>query len=96
MDVPEPRAKRRHGDRLDLVPRPVGTTPGELAGLHQRFPVLLDNDEDIALWLGETGAPMQEIKTLVRVYDGEMIFEEEKKDPPPAKAKHNDDQPSLF
>lgn len=76
---------------------PVTTdAPPAIHSKDDRFPVLLDNDDDIALWLGETGAPIPEIKTLIRVYDGEMIFEEEKKDPPSAKAKRNDDQPSLF
>jgi putative SOS response-associated peptidase YedK len=65
-----------------------------------RFPVLLDNDADIALWLGETGAPLEEIKTLVRVYGGELIVEEEKKPDvaKPAKAARVKDtaQASLF
>ena len=43
--------------------------------LDDRFPVLLANDEDIALWLGETAAPLEEIKTLVRVSAGALIVE---------------------
>ncbi|HEX2591852.1 MAG TPA: SOS response-associated peptidase family protein, partial [Rhizomicrobium sp.] len=80
---------------------PVTTFSPEIVNSKDdRFPVLLDTDEDIALWLGETGAPLEEIKTLVRVYDGELIVEEEKKDEPKKSAKSaspkTEDQPSLF
>jgi putative SOS response-associated peptidase YedK len=79
---------------------PVTTFSPEIVSTKDdRFPVLLDSDEDIALWLGETGAPLEEIKTLVRVYDSELIVEEEKKDEP-AKAKParrtDERQASLF
>jgi putative SOS response-associated peptidase YedK len=79
---------------------PVTTLSPEIVHTKDdRFPVLLDNDEDIAFWLGETGAPLEEIKTLVRIYDGALIVEEEKKDEPAKKPKtraKSAEQPSLF
>jgi len=64
-----------------------------------RFPLVMDNESDISLWLGEASAPLEEIKTLVRAYPGPLIVDEEKKEEPKstkAKAKPSNDQPSLF
>jgi len=80
---------------------PVTTSsPAIVHTKDDRFPVLMDSDEEIALWLGETGAPLAEIKTQVRTYAGELIVDEEAKpepSKPPKAAKAKDDaQPSLF
>jgi putative SOS response-associated peptidase YedK len=73
-------------------------SPPSIHSKDDRFPLVMDNESDIALWLGETGAPLQEIKTLVRTYEGDLIFEEERKPQEtarPAKQK-TVAQPSLF
>lgn len=89
----------RHGAFHVFVP--VTTySPAIVNTKDDRFPVLLDTEADIALWLGETGVPLEEIKTLVRIYDGELMVEEEKKDepkkPPKAAKPKSEAQPSLF
>lgn len=57
---------------------------------------------DIALWLGETGAPLAEVKASLRPYPGALVVEEEtvlypRKPPPPRPRRSDDDnQPGLF
>jgi putative SOS response-associated peptidase YedK len=87
----------RHGAFHVYVP----VTTDSPAAIHtkdDRFPVLLDSEEEIAVWLGETGASLEEIKTLVRIYEGELTVEEEKKPvrSPRRAREEKDNQPCLF
>jgi putative SOS response-associated peptidase YedK len=78
---------------------PVTTdSPPAIHTKDDRFPVLLDSEEDIALWLGETGAALEEIKALASIYEGELNLQEERKPDAPSKARRakNHSQPSLF
>ena len=87
----------RHGAFHVYVPVTTDSPPA-IHTKDDRFPVLLDSEEQIALWLGETGASLEQIKTLVRVYEGELQVAEEKRPEESrrtARAK-DDRQPSLF
>jgi putative SOS response-associated peptidase YedK len=76
---------------------PVTTdSPPSVHSRDDRFPLLFSMEEDVALWLGETGVPPAEIKSLIRMFEGELIVEEEKKPTAPLKAAKRDDQPGLF
>jgi putative SOS response-associated peptidase YedK len=72
-----------------------------LAAKDERMPALLCDDEDVATWLGETGATDAELNALLRPYEGSLVMREQepsKKDglpPKPRKAKP-ELQPELF
>lgn len=56
----------------------------------ERMLALLCDDEEVATWLGETGATAAELKALLRPYDGSLVVREQepsKKDAPPPKPK---------
>ena len=62
------------------------------------MPALLRDDEEVATWLGETGATDAELKALLRPYDGSLVMREQessKKDASPPKPTP-DPQPGLF
>jgi putative SOS response-associated peptidase YedK len=87
----------RHGAFHVYVPVTTDSPPA-IHTKDDRFPVLLDSEEEVALWLGETGAPLEEIQRLVRTYRGELnVAEEERRDSSPRTTRpKNDRQPSLF
>lgn len=61
----------------------------------ERMPAILDGDEAIALWLGETPAPLEDVKAVLKPYAGELIIEiQERRRPSPP--PRNRDQPRLF
>jgi hypothetical protein len=60
---------------------------------------LLRDDEEVATWLGETGAVDADVKALLRPFDGSLVVREQepsKKDTPPKKPTKPDPQPGLF
>ncbi len=66
-----------------------------------RMPALLRDEDEIATWLGETGATGAELKSLLRPYDGSLVMREQdgpKKDKPPPKPKKQkpDPQPGFL
>jgi putative SOS response-associated peptidase YedK len=66
-----------------------------------RMPALLRDDDEIAMWLGESGASEADLKALLRPYDGELVMREQdppknKQDGPPARPKKPEPQPGLF
>ncbi|HWA02293.1 MAG TPA: SOS response-associated peptidase family protein [Rhizomicrobium sp.] len=67
----------RHGALHVFVPVTTESPPS-VRSKDDRFPVLLDSEDGIALWLGESSAPVEDIKTLFRIYEGELIVREEK------------------
>jgi putative SOS response-associated peptidase YedK len=73
-----------------------------LAAKDGRMPALLRNEDEVAMWLGETGASGAELKALLRPYDGSLVMREQDgpkpkgdKTPKPKKPK-TDPQPGLF
>lgn len=92
----------------DLVGGPLRTfamvTTDSVAPLNERdsrMPAILANEDEIAIWLGETGADGAELKALLRPYEGELVMREQdgpKKDGPPPKPKKAkpEPQPGLF
>jgi putative SOS response-associated peptidase YedK len=83
-----------HGSLHVFVPVTTASPPAVHAK-DERFPALLVSEEEVALWLGETDAPLAEVKTVIRTYTGELIVQEEKKTPPPKKPTAKA-QPDLF
>jgi len=71
-----------------------------LAAKDSRMPALLRDDDEIAMWLGETGASAPELKALLRPYNGSLVMREQSPGKPPPKprrnAKPNTRQESLF
>ena len=48
-----------------------------LAAKDGRMPALLRDEEEIATWLGETGATDAELKALLRPYDSSLVMREQ-------------------
>jgi putative SOS response-associated peptidase YedK len=72
-----------------------------LNGRDNRMPAILADDDELAMWLGETGASDGELKGLLRPYEGKLVMREQdppkkKQDGPPPKPKKPDSQPGLF
>jgi putative SOS response-associated peptidase YedK len=42
-----------------------------------RMPAILCNEDEIAMWLGESGAPAAELKALPRTYEGSLVIREQ-------------------
>jgi putative SOS response-associated peptidase YedK len=66
-----------------------------------RMPAILASEDEVSIWLGETGADAPELKALLRPYEGELIMREQdgpEKDAPPPKPKKTKPkpQPGLF
>ncbi len=73
-----------------------------------RMPALICDDDEIAQWLGETGATDAELKALLRPYAGSLVMREQdvpksakRREPParqakPIRTKRGDGQPELF
>lgn len=65
------------------------------------MPLLL-REKDIPLWLGETGAPIEDVKALIKTYEFDpaewdiSIEDPSKKPPRPRKPKSTKQQPDLF
>ncbi|HEY1749597.1 MAG TPA: SOS response-associated peptidase family protein [Xanthobacteraceae bacterium] len=71
------------------------------AAKDERMPALLRDEDEVAAWLGEIGAPDAELKALLRPYDGSLVMREQdspKKDGPPPKPKNPkpEPQPGMF
>lgn len=45
----------------------------QLSAIHDRMPVIL-REHDYAAWLGEESAPPEQLKTLLKPYDGELVI----------------------
>ena len=62
-----------------------------ISAITDRMPLLLDGDDDIALWLGEWRAPIEEVMALIRTRefssDWEMDVEDPSKKPPRPKKR---------
>ncbi|MES2436187.1 MAG: hypothetical protein V4586_20425 [Pseudomonadota bacterium] len=62
-----------------------------ISAITDRMPLLLEGDDDIALWLGEGRAPIEEIMALIRTRefssDWEMDVEDPSKKPPRPKKR---------
>jgi len=65
-----------------------------------RMPAILANEDEVSVWLGETGADTAELKALLRSYEGTLVMREQdgpKKDgPPPNPKKKPDTQATLL
>ena len=64
-----------------------------------RMPALLRDDDEIAKWLGETGATDKDLKALLRPYDGSLVMRAQTSGSPPPKPKggrERDTQGTLF
>jgi putative SOS response-associated peptidase YedK len=68
-----------------------------------RMPAILADEDEVAMWLGETGEGEDELKKLLQPYDGKLTIRPQegapnaKKDAPPrAKKRKSDPQPGLF
>lgn len=65
-----------------------------------RMPVILRDEDEVAIWLGETGATREELKAVLRPYiDGTLVMRPQgtpPKPPKPPKQPANDPQASLF
>jgi putative SOS response-associated peptidase YedK len=88
------------GDEYEFV---QVTTPanGVIAPVTDRMPLLL-REEDIAVWLGETKAPIEDVKALIKTYEFDpaewdiWIEDPSKRPPRPRKPKDKPPQPDLF
>lgn len=64
-----------------------------------RMPAILCDEDEIATWLGETGASSAELKALLRTYEGSLVMQEQEptgtKAKKPAKTKP-EPQPGFF
>jgi len=62
-----------------------------ISAITDRMPLLLEGEEDIALWLGESRAPIEEVMALIRTRefgsDWEMQVEDPSKKPPRPKRR---------
>lgn len=67
-----------------------------------RMPAILHDPDEIATWLGEIGAPSDELKALLRPFEGSLVMREQdpakppKSPPPPKPKKPAPKQDSLF
>ena len=52
-----------------------------------RMPAILQTPDEIADWLGETGASPRELKMLLRPFDGELVIREQNPPKPPKEPK---------
>lgn len=103
---------RVHGDLFTfaMVTAPASKTiTDRVSGEDVRMPAILQGPDELKMWLGETWAPDEEVKRLLRTYEGPLSIWEQ---PPSekelekarakaardaAKAKKKDDtQPGLF
>jgi len=74
-----------------------------LAAKDDRMPALLRDDDAVAVWLGETGATDEDLKAILRPFDGSLVMREQDR-PKPAgdrplskpKKRKSDSQPGLF
>lgn len=67
-----------------------------------RMPAILCDEDEIASWLGESGAPSAELKALLRTYEGSLVIREQEapakapKDKSTKKPVVSDPTPGLF
>jgi putative SOS response-associated peptidase YedK len=84
---------RNEGTLLTFVM--VTTPPNSLiAGVTDRMPAILRPD-DWPLWLGETDAPLAQVKSVLQTYNGDWDMAEQKK-PERQSPSHRSPQPALF
>jgi putative SOS response-associated peptidase YedK len=84
-----------HTDGNEVPTFVMATTPANalISRITDRMPAILP-PEHWATWLGETNAPLSDVKALLQTFEGAWdMREQEKKSPPPKKPSS---QPGLF
>jgi putative SOS response-associated peptidase YedK len=74
-----------HTDGNEILTFVMATTPANklISAITDRMPAILP-PEQWATWLGETNAPLSEVKALLQTFEGDWdMREQEKKSPPP-------------
>jgi putative SOS response-associated peptidase YedK len=85
-----------HTDGNEILTFVMATTPANklISAITDRMPAILP-PERWATWLGETNAPLSEVKSQLQTFEGDWdMREQEKKSPPPKKKPVP--QPDLF
>lgn len=62
----------------------------------ERMPALLRDEDEVAVWLGETGATDAELKALLRPYDGTLVMREQGATGPSPRTAKPTPQPGLL